>query len=151
MKKILLTLLAFSCFIAANYAVNKQNWKMKLQTEVEGITPDMTMGAGLDDFLALTPAKYKEMTGKKLGLVKTLQLKRAQKFLKKNLAGNEDGSGGDVPEWLYIVGAILGFAWLLIGIMDGWEGKNWWVNLILTILCCLPGLIHALVKKNEYY
>lgn len=150
MKKFLLTLLAFSCFIAANYAVNKQNWKMKIQTEVDGITPDMTKGVTIDDFLALTPAKYQEMTGKKLGFVKTFQLKRAQKFLKKRMNSDEAG-GGDIPEGLYIVGAILGWAWLLMGIMDDFQGKNWWVSLILYILCWLPGVIHAFAKKNEYY
>lgn len=150
MKKILLTLLAFSCFMAANYAVNKQNWKIKVQEEVEGITPDMTKGLNVDKFLELTPAKYQEMTGKKLGFVKTLQLKKAQKFLKKRMDSNEAGSS-DIPEGLYIVGAILGWAWLFMGIMDDFSGNNWWVNLLLTLLCWLPGVIHAFAKKNEYY
>ena len=39
-----------------------------------------------------------------------------------------------------------------MGLMDNWEGNNWWVNLILSwILCWLPGVIHAFVKMKDYY
>ncbi len=150
MKRILLIFIAFSSFIVSNYAVNNQNWKIELQSEIEGITPEMTKGIDLNKFLDLTPAKYKEMTGKKLGFLKTFQLKQAQKFLKKRMNSNEDGST-KVPEGLYIIGSVLAFGWLLMGLMDDFQGSNWWVSLILYLLCILPGIIHAFVKKNEYY
>jgi uncharacterized membrane protein YqaE (UPF0057 family) len=114
-------------------------------TELQGITPEMAQ-MGLNQFLTLTPAKYKEMTGQKLGFKKTLQLKAAQKFLKA-----KSGRAEDFPKGLYIVLAILGWAWLLMGMMDDWKGNDWWVNLLLVFLCWIPGVIHALVKMKKYY
>jgi uncharacterized membrane protein YqaE (UPF0057 family) len=98
------------------------------------------------DFLNITPEKYSEMTGKKLGIVNTLKLKAAQKVVKNHL-------GGDMPieKGVYVLLAILGLAWIAMGLADDWKGNDWVVNLILTILCWLPGLIHALVKMKKYY
>jgi len=149
MKKLLLTFLAITCFVASNFAVNSQNWKQKVSAEVEGISPDLMQNMDMNAFLELTPKQYKKMTGEKLGFKKTLQLKAGQKFLKKHL--NADGDSSDIPEGLYIVLAILGLAWIAMGVMDDFSGKNWWVNLILSFLCWLPGVIHAFIKKNEYY
>jgi uncharacterized membrane protein YqaE (UPF0057 family) len=101
---------------------------------------------GLDQFLSLTPKKYKEMTGEKLGLKKTLQLKAAQKFIKKELKRE-----ADIDKGLYVLLAILGLAWVAMGVMDDWSGSDWIVNLILYALCYLPGLIHALTKMKKYY
>lgn len=84
------------------------------------------------------------MTGRQLTFKETLKLKAAQKLLKK-------GGDSQVPKGLYIVLAIFGWAWIAMGIMDDWEGKNWWLNLILTMLCGIPGLIHALVHMKDYY
>jgi uncharacterized membrane protein YqaE (UPF0057 family) len=117
----------------------------KANPEIKALTPEMIQ-MGLEQFLTLTPSKYKELTGKKLGLKKSMELKAAQKFLKKKM-----GKASDVPKGLYIVLAILGWAWVVMGIMDDWTGNDWWVNLLLTILCWLPGVIHALVKMKKYY
>lgn len=95
-------------------------------------------------FLKMTPKQFEKMTGRKLTMKETLKLKAAQKIMKKR-------AGGDVPKGLYIVLALFGWAWLAMGIMDDWEGKNWWMNLILTMLCGIPGLIHALVHMKDYY
>ena len=101
-----------------------------------------------NDFLALTPKKVREMTGQRLGVKGTLALKSAQKQLKRQM---KKGRAADIPKGLYIVGALLGFSWLLMGLMDDFSGNNWWVNLILLILCFLPGLIHAFIKMKDYY
>lgn len=106
------------------------------------------MKMGIEQFLTLTPSKYKELTGKKLGLKKSLELKAAQKMLKKKMSKS---SGADIPKGVYIILAILGWAWLLMGIMDDWTGNDWWVSLLLTFLCWLPGVIHAFVKMKKYY
>lgn len=111
------------------------------------LSPEM-MKMGIEQFLTLTPSKYKELTGKKLGLKKSLELKAAQKMLKKKMSKS---SGADIPKGVYIILAILGWAWLLMGIMDDWTGNDWWVNLLLTFLCWLPGVIHAFVKMKKYY
>ncbi len=100
----------------------------------------------VDEFLALTPAKYKEMTGERLGFKKTLQLKAAQKAVKKQLK-----KGGDITKGVYILLAILGLGWLAMGILSNWNGQDWIINLVLTVLCWLPGLIHAFIKMDDYY
>ncbi len=50
--------------------------------EVQALTPQM-LQMGVEEFLALTPAKYRDITGERLGLKNTMKLKAAQKFLKK--------------------------------------------------------------------
>ncbi len=41
--------------------------------------------SSIDNFLTLTPKKYKELTGKRLGIKQTIMLKLAQRKLKKEL------------------------------------------------------------------
>lgn len=115
------------------------------QSAVKGLSPDL-LKMDVDQFLTLTPSKYKAMTGKRLGLVNTLKLKAAQKMLKKELK-----RGGDISQGLYIVLAIFGLGFIGIGIMEDWRGSDWVINLLLSLLCWLPGLIHALIKMSSYY
>ena len=82
----------------------------------------------------------------RLGVKKSVQLKAAEKSIKKATKGEPDISSG-----LYVLLAILGLGWVAMGVMDDWSGNDWIVNLILTALWWLPGLIHALVKKKNYY
>ncbi len=114
--------------------------------EVQVLTPQM-LQMGVEEFLALTPAKYREITGERLGLKNTMRLKAAQKFLKKEL--KKDGDG--ITKGVYILLAILGLAWIAMGVKSDWSGSDWIVNLLLTVLCWLPGFIHALVKMKDYY
>lgn len=129
-----------------------------------GLTTDLQISS-VDEFLSLTPRTIKEATGKKLSIKEIIQLKTAQKAVKKGLGSD----GGDLPQWLYIVLGIFGLAWIVMGIKDDWSGKNWWMNLIFVLaggiimsiiaifcpflfaLVGLPGLIHALIKMKEYY
>ena len=134
--------------VSTTFAVNSGNWKMKVQEEVGAFDQEMPQ-MKLNDFMELTPATYKEATGQRLGIKNTLKLKAAQKFLKKNL--NSEGNSADVPKGLYIVAVIFGWGFLVMGLMDDWQGNNWWVNLLLTFLCWIPGVIHGLTKTNEYY
>lgn len=138
----------FVLFVLNSNAAVKASWADDFNNQPEvkaALTPEM-LQLGLDEFLALTPKKYKEMTGEKLGLKKTLELKAAQKVIKKQMKNDPDFSKG-----LYILLAILGLAWIAMGVMDDWNGSDWIVNLILYVLCYLPGLIHALVKMKKYY
>lgn len=147
MKRLLtLFVMALVC-LQLNAASMTGNWATALgdQPEVKAITPEMAQ-LGLDQFLALTPKKYKEMTGKRMTIKQTVTLKAAQKIVKKHMKKEPDISKG-----LYIVLAILGWAWLVMGLMDDFNGSDWIVNLVLTILCWLPGVIHALVKMKKYY
>ena len=130
-----------------SHAVINMRWQKMAQTDenLQSLPPE-ALQMGLANFMTLTPNKYKEMTGERLGLVKSVKLKMAQRYVKKNLMDDAGISSG-----LYILLAILGLAWVAMGIMDDWEGSNWIINLILVWLCWLPGLIHALAKRSEYY
>ena len=133
--------------LPARSTVVDNNWSETFKTtpEVKALTPEM-MKMSIDAFLKLTPAKYKEMTGKKLGLKKSLELKAAQKMLK-----NKMSKGADLSKGVYILLVLLGWGFLAMGLLDDWSGNDWWINLLLTFLCWLPGVIHGLVKMKKYY
>lgn len=145
--KRLLTLLAVlfmyttSSYAVVNVAIDQHN----LQGSFENLDP-MVQNMDIENFLTLTPKQYRKMTGKRLGVKKALQLKAAQKVIKK-----ATGQASDIPKGLYIVGVILGFAWILMGVMDDFQGNNWWVNLLLYIVCFIPGLVHGFIKMGDYY
>ena len=146
MKKVLLFSL-FAVFAFSAQAVNSVQWAQQFEDapKIQVLTPEMTK-MHVDQFLSLTPQKYTEMTGEKLGFRKSMQLKAAQKFMKSKM-----NKGEDIEKGLYIILAIFGLGFIAMGLMDDWEGQNWWMNLILTALCWLPGVIHSLVKMKEYY
>lgn len=103
----------------------------------------------LTAFLDLTPRSYEEMTGEKLTLRETMKLKAAQKMVKNQL---KKADGEDTfPKGAYIVLVILGWGFIPLGILSDWKGNDWWVNLLLTFLCWIPGVIHGLSKMKNYY
>ncbi len=147
MKKVF-PLLVTLFFAMNSFAAVKVSWADQFSGTPEvkaALTPEMVQ-LGLDQFLTLTPKKYKEMTGQSLGVKKTMELKAAQKLVRKQMQREPDFDKG-----LYVLLAILGLAWVAMGVMDDWSGSDWIVNLILTALCYLPGLIHALTKMKKYY
>ncbi len=150
--KIFTTIIAM-LFVAQSFAFVTATTPTSVFAQTEGIDgldelPNAATSLTINDFLDLTPNKYKEMTGEKLGLKRTFQLKAAQKVVKNKLRKE---SGTDIPKGLYIVGVIFGWGWLLMGLMDDFSGNNWWVNLILTALCLIPGIVHGFVKMKDYY
>ena len=94
----------------------------------------------------ITPNDIQKLTGKKLSLKEVIKLKAAQKLLKAK--ANKGGEG--YSKGIFILVALLGWAWLLMGIQDDFSGNTWLVNLLLTMLCGLPGLIHSLVHMKDY-
>jgi uncharacterized membrane protein YqaE (UPF0057 family) len=120
---------------------------VKNHADVKAMAPIMQTML-MDEFLKLTPKKFKELTGEKLGLKRTLQLKAAQKLMKNH---QNQKKGADISKGLYIVAVIFGWGWLVMGLMDDWSGNDWWLNLLLTFLCWLPGVIHGLIKMKKYY
>ena len=93
----------------------------------------------------ITPNDIQKLTGKKLSLKEVIKLKAAQKLLKAKKGGGEGYSKG-----IFILLALLGWSWLLMGIQDDFSGSTWLVNLLLTVLCWLPGFIHSLVHMKDY-
>jgi uncharacterized membrane protein YqaE (UPF0057 family) len=98
------------------------------------------------EFLSLTPARYRQMTGKKLGFFKSMELKMAQRQMKKKM-----DEGGDLPQWAYIVMAIFWLGWLAIGVRSNWKGNDWWITLLLYFLFWIPGIVYALIVMDKYY
>lgn len=147
MKKILvLAVCAIAYFQVSAVGVNRLSDQFKDAESKALITPGLEKMSA-ENFANLTPEKYQELTGKKLGFFKKLQLKAAQKALKKQARAG----GGEISKGLYIVLAIVGLAWVGMGVMDDWSGDTWIINLVLTVLFWLPGFIHALIVMKKYY
>ena len=79
-------------------------------------------GMSVEDFLALTPKKYKELTGEKLSFTKKISLKLAQKKIRKAIKNNEKVDSGTMANALdtsdfNIGGFVLGLLLSLIGVL----------------------------------
>ena len=137
------------CWAQSGFAANDCTTALP---QLDAATSALTQQTGFtsDDFLALTPKKVREMTGEKLGIKGALALKVAQKQVRKAQRASS-GRAADIPQGLYVVLVIFGWGWLAMGLMDDFEGNNWWLNLILTLLCFIPGLIHGFIKMSDYY
>jgi len=131
---------SFSAFAVVSHHADKAG----IASELEGMSPEL-LKLSIDDFLTITPKQYRKITGKRLGIKNSIKLKAAQKVFKKRMDGNANISRG-----LYVVMAIFGLGWLAMGLISDWDDDEWIINLLLTILCWLPGLIHALVKMDDY-
>ena len=112
------------------------------------------MAASVDEFLELTPKKFREMTGKKLSFKETIGLKMAQKKVKSEMRKAKKGKRDTIPvaKGLFIVFAIFIpiVAVIMMGLASDWQGNNWWIALLLYFACYLPGLIYTLVKMKDY-
>lgn len=86
-------------------------------------------------------------TVEKMSLKDRLISKKVMKQLKKEKKANE----ADFSKGVYILLAIVGLGWLAMGLLDGFEGNNWLIGLLLYCLGGLPGLIYTLIKMKEYY
>lgn len=150
MKKILTLLFVCGLFFQASAVVSHYGEELQQSPDFQALDAEIK-NMDVEGFLALTPSVYKERTGKKLGIKKAIQLKVAQKIVKRKIKKMEKAGNADIPKGLFIVLAILGWAWLVMGLMDDWSGNNWWVALLLTVLCWLPGVIYSLVKMKDYY
>ncbi len=145
MKRILTLLLAVS-FVTSSFAVvSNYTTNPEVQLHFQDLSAEF-QEMTVDDFLSLTPKEYRKVTGKRLGIKNAVKLKAAQKIIKRQAK-----RGADISEGVYILLAILGLGWLAMGLLSDWDGSDWIINLVLYLLCWLPGLIHALVKKKDYY
>jgi uncharacterized membrane protein YqaE (UPF0057 family) len=150
MKKFILPFLALLALVTMSFSLPNASAveapKFKADTESKAVVPAEINKLGVDDLLNMTPAKYKKLTGKKLGLKNTVMLKVAQKKMKKAM-GN---APSDLDKTLYIVLAIF-IPFVAVGIASDWQGSNWIIALVLSLLCWIPGMIYALIKMKDYY
>jgi hypothetical protein len=109
-------------------------------------------GMSVEDFLALTPKKYKELTGEKLSLTQKISLKITQKKIRKALRNNEqidsatmasavDGSDFNIGG--FILGLLLSIIGVLIAYLIGdssvikWAWIGFGVSLVIYLLAIL--------------
>ncbi len=132
--------LSLGLFVTNASAVNSAKNKIKKQNLSEVVE-----GMDYEQFLNLTPKKYKKLTGKKMGFKNAVKLKMAQTSAKAV------SSGAVLPKGVYILLAIFSLGWLAMGLNDDFQGDNWWIGLLLYLLLWLPGFIFTLIKMKDYY
>lgn len=106
----------------------------------------------VQDFLALTPRKYKELTGEKLSLTQKISLKLAQKKIKKALKNNEQIDSATMAEAVdtsdfniggFVLGLLLSVIGVLIAYLIGdtsvikWAWIGFGVFLVIFLLAVL--------------
>ncbi|MEM1324444.1 MAG: hypothetical protein AAGI23_00740 [Bacteroidota bacterium] len=147
MKKGLLLTLVMLVSLATIYAAPFAVAPKAEKATMENTWKENLQSMSLDDIMTLTPKKYREMTGKRMGVANAVKLKVAQTVLKKNSAKQAT----DLPKAAYVILALIGLGWLAMGLLDSFEGNNWWIGLLLYFLGFLPGLIFTLIKMGDYY
>lgn len=132
MKKFLLILFFFSGIMASNSVM-----AVPVSGTSEAITPDIT-SISMDNLKDLSVSEVEAMIGKKLTLKEKLTLKYVQHKLKKSSEGGNDYD----PILIYVLCFFIPpvAVYLLYDI-----GSEFWVNVLLTLLCGLPGIVHAFI------
>ena len=112
-----------------------------------------TAGSNQTQLLAAMSGKMSDNSSHKLSFKEKLVLKivkkKAEKMQKKMAAGHLAAEPG-IDKGTYVIVAIL-IPFLAVGLATNFEGGDWLICLLLTILFYLPGLIYALIKMNTYY
>jgi len=143
----LIAVLLFTAIFSAN-AINSSNKSIIATnpTSIDFSNFEKSTTVNGKSLTTITPNDIQKLTGKKLSLKEVIKLKAAQKLLKAK--ANKGGEG--YSKGIFILLALLGWAWLLMGIQDDFSGSTWIVNLLLTVLCWLPGFIHSMVHMKDY-
>ena len=102
----------------------------------------------IKDFLSLTPKKIEDATGRKLNWKEGIALKQIQKKIKKGMK-KENAPDEDDKILIYVLAFLL--PPLAVFLCYEMEDNKFLINLILSILCWLPGVIHALVVCSKYF
>jgi len=79
------------------------------------------------------------------------KIDRASKKINANSFNNKTkhkSSSDDTPVWvLYVLAWFIPF--LAVGLVTNWETKPVVINILLTLLCGLPGIIHAMIVVSK--
>jgi uncharacterized membrane protein YqaE (UPF0057 family) len=120
-------------------------------TEVEAVVK-----AAPADFAKMTPAQVEKIAGRKLTFKEKVALKVLKAKVKKaarkgaTLQPAEKFAAPEIEKGVYILIAFF-IPFVAVGLASDWEGSDWIIALVLSLLCWLPGFIYALVKMKEYY
>lgn len=141
MRKIIIILLAAVFSISSNAGIiyipanASDNAKAGVETTIEKVKT-----TNMDAFLALTPAKVQEMTGKKMTFGQKIALKMAQKKMTKQLKKSKSIDIHDERQmlrlWiiLALVAIVLGILGLFIPFVWYLSGLAWLAAVIFFIL-----------------
>lgn len=144
--------------IVSHEAITSRDVK-QLSSEVtpQGLT-QQTIQPVANSIVATAPVSEKAVaqsveatpTVAKTALSKNIARQAAKHFLKKNRLLPNSVPAGDDTEILIIVLCILLPPVAVYLIKDGID-QDFWINLVLTLLCGLPGIIHAFIvfSKNK--
>lgn len=152
MRHLIITLLVvcFSASLASAYVVVQKEAGLDKATmawlQEQNMDANAFAGMNASDFLNLTPKKYRELTGHKLGVKQAVLLKAAQFQVKKQAKGMPADSNDKVL--VYIL------CWFLppLAVALCYDiGGKFWLNVILTLLCGIPGIIHAFIVCSQYF
>ncbi len=120
LSRVLVFVLALSFITAPSFALVTPSSK---HTETPAAnTSDVLAKMKVEDFLSLTPKKYKELTGEKLTVPQKISLKLAQKKLKQAIKANQkidenvQASAIDTSDF-NIGGFVLGLLLSVIGVL----------------------------------
>ena len=68
--------------------------------------------------------------------------------MRKAVKSSQKSSGSDVPVGLLYVLCFL-VPFVAVGIVTDWDGKTVLYNILWTLLCGIPGIIHAIIVVNR--
>ena len=132
MKKLLFTLVLLSGLMTTNAV---------MAAPVTGVTTETNADISkipLEDLKDMSVGEVEKMIGKELTLKEKVALKYTQHKLKKSSKGGDDFD----PILIYVLCFFVPplAVYLVYDI-----GNEFWVNILLTALCGLPGVIHAFI------
>lgn len=146
------SLLAFALMIFSIPSIALVGPSAKPEPVKESTAVSPLSNMNVEDFLSLTPKKYKELTGEKLSITQKISLKLAQKKIKKALKNNEQIDSatmanavdtGDFNIGGFILGLLLSVIGVLIAYLIGdtsvikWAWIGFGVFLVIFLLAVL--------------
>jgi len=73
----------------------------------------------------------------------------AKSIVHSNTASKSSPNDGDMLILLYVLAVLIPF--VAVGIVTDWDVTDVLINLLLCILCYIPGVIHAFIKIRDNY
>lgn len=153
MKQLIRIAFFVACIAFVNSPASAFISPAPMVSEVSAADPKPSPFAGMSvqDFLTLTPKKYKELTGKKMTMSQKISLKISQYKVKKAVKNNKQVDlmkmtpGVDTADFSIgglVLGLVLGIIGVLIAYLIGdravikwaWIGFAIWVGIVLLVL-----------------
>ncbi|MBP7184511.1 MAG: YqaE/Pmp3 family membrane protein [Saprospiraceae bacterium] len=144
----LIVFASFQSYAVVNVTGPTTQEAVKLAKE-NGLVLNNFQNVTLDQFTKMTPKEISARIGHKLSFKETVALKLAQKKFKNMDQDEKKGLFGDDNKILILILCIF-IPPVAVYMVHG-VGSKFWVNVLLTLLCGLPGIIHALIVCKGSY